>query len=781
MATVYGNNILHRKANVTTLTVDVANVATLNATGNVSGAFTGTFVANASTAATTPSYTFVGETNTGLYKPSANQLGVTVAGSAVGTFSSSGLSVVGRTTVADGTLAAPAFGFTNETGSGYYRAAAGNVGLVVNGAGVLWASSAGVTIPNQAIHGAGTLAAPSMTFIGETNTGFYKSAANQVSLSVAGTSAATFGASSLTVAGNVLTGSGTAALPALAFTGEAGTGVYKAAAGNVGVSAQGTASMFATSTGVTVPGTVFHSSGALATPSFAFIGETNTGVYKPAAGNVAVVAQGTASMYATSTGVTVPGSVFHAAGTLAAPSVTFVGETGTGVYKAAAGNVALVAQGTASMFATSTGVTVPGNVKAERLMVSDGTASGPSISFDTQTNTGFSKSPNDGIAVSVAGLSWFVFNDGGIFNTFYIEAVDISASGTVDSGTFKASDGSEAFPAYTFFNDPSSGMYKDSGGNVAISVAGTHRLAVSGAGLAVAGTVSASSNLQVGGDATITGNLTVQGTTTTLNTDQMTVEDPILVLNSGGINQQTGIFMRQATGANVCIAYQNNKIELFNTLSPSSATTLATSSYADVRANSFTLSASGSPTLRFSTSTETGFYGSEVAGVITTVGVKAGGSTVAKFNSIDNVVDGVVLQVLGPMRAERFGLLGPATFNANGVSQYIMPSVGFSSLPVIYWDDIFVYYDNKQFMGTLSIAVTNYFPDTPKVGYATASVLWTRSSTGTYLELDVVPIMIHKNSGLTTFSLGKRSTNDAIVIDVDAGCKVAWQISGSVY
>lgn len=52
----------------------------------------------------------------------------------------------------------------------------------------------------------------------------------------------------------------------------------------------------------------------------------------------------------------------HLMGTLALPSLNFTGETGTGIYTPIVGNVAIVSQGVASAYATSSGVSVPGNV-----------------------------------------------------------------------------------------------------------------------------------------------------------------------------------------------------------------------------------------------------------------------------------------------------------------------------------------------------------------------------------------------------------------------------------
>ena len=71
----------------------------------------------------------------------------------------------------------------------------------------------------------------------------------------------------------------------------------------------------------------------------------------------------------TDTAATFSVATSHANGSLAAPSITFTGETGTGMYKPAPGNVGLVSQGVAAMYANALGITVPGTVTAGNVAV----------------------------------------------------------------------------------------------------------------------------------------------------------------------------------------------------------------------------------------------------------------------------------------------------------------------------------------------------------------------------------------------------------------------------
>ena len=96
----------------------------------------------------------------------------------------------------DGTLSAPGFAFANDSNSGLYRIGTDNIALVTNGAArILIDANGDVTIPNNlTIQGAttyafaaGTAAAPSITFVNDSDTGLYRPAANEIGLVTAGT------------------------------------------------------------------------------------------------------------------------------------------------------------------------------------------------------------------------------------------------------------------------------------------------------------------------------------------------------------------------------------------------------------------------------------------------------------------------------------------------------------------------------------------------------------------------------------------------------------------
>ena len=119
------------------------------------------------------------------------------------------------------------------------------------------------------------------------------------------------------------------------------------------------------------------------------------------------------------------------------------------------------------------------------------------------------------------------------------------------------------------------GIKTDTPGNYALDVNGTARI---------------QSDLTVGGNATITGDLTVEGTTTTINTTNTTVEDPILLLNSAASTGNDSGIMINRTGNNAAFYWDEDdtKFKLVTTTSTASNTQIIDSAFADFQVNDIT-------------------------------------------------------------------------------------------------------------------------------------------------------------------------------------------------
>ena len=146
-----------------------------------------------------PSLYFSTDPTSGLYRSAANQVGITISGTPCGIWSSTGLAITGglsaSTTInaAAGTVGNPAVYFSTDTTSGLFRPAANQVAVACSGAQVANITSTGVAVTGSVsasttvLSGAGTVGTPAIQMGGDTTSGVYRSAANEVAVSCSGT------------------------------------------------------------------------------------------------------------------------------------------------------------------------------------------------------------------------------------------------------------------------------------------------------------------------------------------------------------------------------------------------------------------------------------------------------------------------------------------------------------------------------------------------------------------------------------------------------------------
>jgi hypothetical protein len=93
------------------------------------------------------------------------------------------------------------------------------------------------------------------------------------------------------------------------------------------------------------------------------------------------------------------------------------------------------------------------------------------------------------------------------------------------------------------------------------------------------------------GDVTVSGNLEVSGTTTTVNSENLTIEDPLLELssnNSGGADVDAGLLVNRGSAGNNAAFYWNegdDKFKAVTTTSNATATSITDSATATIVAN----------------------------------------------------------------------------------------------------------------------------------------------------------------------------------------------------
>ncbi len=160
------------------------------------------------------------------------------------------------------------------------------------------------TTGDPIMHLGPTSAAPAFTFLGDTNTGMVWGGVDQLAFSTGGAIRVRIGTSFLIVSSGALDDrdpriqdTGTATAPAYAFRGDTNTGMFRNAADSVGFALGGVARwmMYSTafvSISTTGAARINTTVGAVATPSYGFESDTNTGMYRVAADRVGLSAGG---------------------------------------------------------------------------------------------------------------------------------------------------------------------------------------------------------------------------------------------------------------------------------------------------------------------------------------------------------------------------------------------------------------------------------------------------------------------------------------------------------
>jgi hypothetical protein len=265
--------------NATTLSLDAAWASATTFNLNINGALAAEFTtaqfytAGLGTVAA-PAHSFAADLSYGMYLPAATQLGFVAGGSlpmimatnattlsldaAWGAATTFNLNIngalvfelnAGQSLTNFGITAAPGMSFIGDADTGFRRSASGTVIFVSNGVDVLTMDAGGISgIISTSTFGDGTAAAPSITFTSDTNTGVYRVGADNIGISAGGTLRLGVSTTAVTSTLPFVAPAGTAALPAYVFTGDLDTGMYLPAAGTLGLSADGTAGISLIST-----------------------------------------------------------------------------------------------------------------------------------------------------------------------------------------------------------------------------------------------------------------------------------------------------------------------------------------------------------------------------------------------------------------------------------------------------------------------------------------------------------------------------------------------------
>lgn len=204
----------------------------------------------------------------------------------------------------------------------------------------------------------------------------------------------------------VLLPDGTVGAPALTFSSDPDTGLFRVDNNKIRIAAGGIEQVIFSSVDTRFRTPVYVPDGTAAAPSLAFENNTNTGIRMPAVGDLRIVSGGTDYFSVSANRVLVVGASTQLqlpAGSAAAPALTFSNDTDTGIFRTAADTLDITTNGTRRLRVGTSGL-----VFEDGFNIFFDTTTGTKIGTATNQKLGFFDATpvtqRQGVAVSAAGI-----------------------------------------------------------------------------------------------------------------------------------------------------------------------------------------------------------------------------------------------------------------------------------------------------------------------------------------------------------------------------------------
>jgi hypothetical protein len=181
------------------------------------------------------------------------------------------------------------------------------------------------------------------------------------------------------------------------------------------------------------------------------------------------------ALYVKKSGDSMSGALLHADGSEGAPTVSFSGDTDTGVTRLASDDLALVSGGDAVLRALTDRVYLPKNLQ----IVADGNAAAPDIFFFPDSDTGLFQPAADQLGFATDGALAGYFDEN---QNLHVQNDLKSSRVEAGLGLFYSQvyigDGKVDVPSFAFNNEKGTGVYRSGAAQFSYSIQGTKRLQI---------------------------------------------------------------------------------------------------------------------------------------------------------------------------------------------------------------------------------------------------------------------------------------------------------------
>jgi len=247
------------------------------------------------------------DSNTGFSFTAADTVNISTGGAARLIATNAGVQVVGTLSYTglgypDGAVGAPAYSYAAEPTSGHYRAGAGDVRLAILGVDAIQATATAITFASPLVVPVGAAATPTYAYAGDANCGEFHAGADNIAWATNGVQRLDLSTTLLTSTLPLILPVGAVGAPAQGYAGDATTGWYHSAASEISGAIAGVQRFNLTATGIngTAMGATTPAAGAFTTLSAtgAITGTTGSNVtYKYATASWDALVASTTTRY----------------------------------------------------------------------------------------------------------------------------------------------------------------------------------------------------------------------------------------------------------------------------------------------------------------------------------------------------------------------------------------------------------------------------------------------------------------------------------------------------